>query len=633
MWIVELFSRGIKSVHHLVGGCEYTVGCEGCDILVREADRSVSRRHITLSSLTFDASQQRSPNEAPTLLVIDHSKHGTTVCDVRLYSGDRRKVAHGDTVVLGRTVRLVVWYSPLVVCLSSSLSSVKRQAVIDAVGRIGGTVLEELRPHEQLQRELVVSPFMTAFCTDALTNETNALFAMLFRYSLVTPEYITTLYTVLRDTPSISLRSLPQPVNADALRPPLLADAPYCRPDPAMFGLREFHQLIPAEPSAVLRRVHMLFVSHDAATDPLVITYRSVLEAAGATVSILAPMTVKSWLMRYSAAVAASSPKRSGGSHSFVRRPYQHPTEERPSAVLPLRGLVDIEHAHGRSTYVVAPANIFSTVVDRVSRVGGGRGSSGFGGGSPLHRSGSGADQLGGSLCGSFAASSMGSGVFDALGDDCTGEGETDGREVLFMGLWRRHVKLLHEDNLFVAMYSGDGASQLGALCPGVLCRKEMAAARAQQQRSSSGSAGRGIAEIAQHELRDDVDTDDDSVATLENIRPYASSRLPVAMDEELFLQNAGKQNGRGGGLGETMNSAGTGPTVNASGRTGTATTHRQPAVVLHAPCQVIPRAAQADAVTAERARREAEAMAAVRRAPLDLYSQWVTAMRTSVTQ
>lgn len=380
-----MFCGGHINVYHLVAGATYTVGRKDCDVLIAVSDPSISRSHATISVAAVPAGELSNITFVPDVFVSDSSKHGTFVNGDRVLSIEKaRKVGHDDTIVFGRDIKSRLRYTPIVVALSSSLNHHETKDVVTATCKIGGILREPLL-HCEFHKERV-APFMFAFCTNEVTGEEAALTAMLCGYVLVSPRYITDLFSVIRDSCALPMSAFPQPGSFDAMRNRALVDRPYCRPDPTMFGCGEFLLQAPRDPSSAFRMLHFLFLD-----ESLMNRYKRAIEIGGGYCSATSVDAVLKW----------------------------NPQE---SEFLPLQSLVVSRHSHGKNVFVVVPSAVFSDVMAQV----------------------------------------------------ITGTGELTDTTRAFCKLWAANNKLLHEENIHVAIYCADTASQIMSTSPGVLCRDEM---------------------------------------------------------------------------------------------------------------------------------------------------------------
>ena len=344
MWILEVLYKGITKEYHLVGGNEYTIGRKECDIVIENADASVSRTHVRFFVSSVPAGELNSFHYTPEIHISDESKHGTYVNGNRLLKQDaRRQVVEGDMIMLGRYVELSLTYVPIVVCPSAELSDTQFKEVQSAVCRIGGLLPETPIPQQVLQRE-GISPFMMLFCTNEVTGEPRALLAMMCRYVLVNVAYLGDIFTFFRDGVGLSLSLLPSPGHFEAMRSPLLADAPYFRPEPAIFKPREFLTHPLSDPTSTFRGVHFLFLEPE-----LFHKYREVADVGGGAASYAPPLAILEWHHKQaeSFTAAGDSPEVAIELRAFA-----------------FRGIIGGPHVHGLNLIVVVPTLTFTILME-----------------------------------------------------------------------------------------------------------------------------------------------------------------------------------------------------------------------------------------------------------------------------
>ena len=492
MWILEIFGRNGYTRQLLLVAGTYTLGRSDCDVNLPD-DPSLSRHHITLTVIAVGASHLEDIAHVPTLLLSDHSKHGTWVNDSKVLStADKLLLQPRDVIVLGRSAaRIRVHYAPLIVVLSETLSFDETKMTQGYVAKLGGSCLRNEVPTIDALRAAGVSPLLMAFVAKCVTCEAAAMLSFINRYVLVNVEYIKALHDLVKDELAVTLTSLPRPFNYEAVRDPALTDVPYFRPEPCLFGVEEFATSNIAAASQLFRTVHFLFLDH--VEVQCFHKYGHIIATAGGTASLIKGPDVLTW-ERQSSRVkrreTRAALRRDGGLDLGSSLDPSDEDESDPASaamdnrrgpptyfdkMMPLMGLKGIppHAAHGLNIWVIVAAAEYSHLLDHLSTHG------------PHLRFRGGHDEhddddpntirVPPELC-----------VTGGGGSDENSSDVAAGLNA-YLALWDAGYSLVHEHNIWLSAYACEATPQLRANGPGVLSKFEMAPPTAAAIGSGSG--------------------------------------------------------------------------------------------------------------------------------------------------
>lgn len=428
MWILQFsFHGGAAALYYLISGT-YTAGRkrEGCDIaLVPDGavdDRSVSRLHATFRVMPIMAQHAATATHIPELFVSDHSKHGTYINNVALLGHEEHRVLRpGDVVRFGQRVKCVVNYSPIVVAHSELLTSFQKREVQLLTSRIGGILSQPLAPDTLHAAGVPVFGFF--YCTSEITgDDVQSLYAMLYGYTLVSPEYLNHLADVIKGSPTLPMSNWPQPRLLEPMKSRAFADRFYFRPQPTFFGLDEFLlRRQPRDTTHVFRSIR--FVSLEPAVTS---KYQRLVETAGGKLLETSAATVAQWF---------------GSTAQQGRR-------SRDSSALCLMGVVpQLEDGHGFGTFVLCTKPQFLRLSHALTAE------------TAAERN---------------ALRKQLEPLSKASEDSFVRRCGDDAVVAALLSLWERGASIIDEENIHAALYANDASQQLTPSSPGVLVRDAM---------------------------------------------------------------------------------------------------------------------------------------------------------------
>ncbi|CUE79868.1 Hypothetical protein, putative [Bodo saltans] len=261
MWILDFQVRGISTRYFLTAG-SYSVGRkDGCSIQLSglSNDASISRLHATLHVMAIQARALPMLDHVPECFVCDHSRHGTFVNNDRIASHEvQRAIGVGDILRLGLDVTVSLQYAPFIIAASPRLSSFEFREVHSLASRLGATLCQPLSQAEWHSKG--TSPTAFFYVCNSIHDDDDALmFGLLFRFTLVTPEYLSALADLLRGTPHLQMARWPQPRSVPASTCRSLSDRQYFRPAPTFYDGGEFASgVAPQDPTFMFRSLKFI---------------------------------------------------------------------------------------------------------------------------------------------------------------------------------------------------------------------------------------------------------------------------------------------------------------------------------------------------------------------------------------
>jgi hypothetical protein len=265
MWILDVHSRGSSSVRYYLTAGSYTLGRkDGCNIHIggggsAAADASISRLHATLHVMAVQAKWLEAVDHVPDCFVSDHSRHGTFVNNDRIASHEvQRMIGAGDIVRLGLDATVTLQYAPFILAASPRLTSFEYREVHSIACRLGAAMCPPTSQGEWHRKGSSAAAFLYV-CNSIHEDDEALLFGLLYRYTLVTPEYLSALADLLRGTPHLPMARWPQPRGVPASMCRSLSDRHYFRPAPTFHDGDEFARDVPPqEPTYMFRTLRLL---------------------------------------------------------------------------------------------------------------------------------------------------------------------------------------------------------------------------------------------------------------------------------------------------------------------------------------------------------------------------------------